>query len=488
LGIIFPASRSNKYLKAGNEPYGIQTISNMKRKIPVQFIPLALITFSYGCREHKQQPNIIFLLTDDQRYDAMGYTGNPYITTPNIDRLAENGIIFNNAFVTTSISCASRASILTGQYASRHGISDFTTDLSDSALVRTYPLILKEKAEYRIGYIGKYGVGLNKQPADKYDYWNCVKAIQPKYENFDSTGKMIHFTDLINMQIEEFLDKFGTNGPFCLSVGFKAPHAEDADPRQFIYNKRYSDYYKDLDYPRPESGNEKYWYLFPEEFRRNNEARNRWKIRFETDSLFRESVRGYYRLIQGVDDVVGNIERKLKELGIENNTIIIMMGDNGFFLGEHGLADKWFPYEESVRVPLFIYNPAEKNENKGRKINDIALNIDIAPTILEFAGIERDKRMQGEPLQKTWQKTNRRWRKMFFYEHRFEHPGIPKSEAVISSDYKYIRYYELPDSNEEFYDLRRDPKEINNLIYSPEYKNIISNQKILLDSLRLTVR
>lgn len=453
-----------------------------------RYVPLAILPLAAVCRQEKPLPNIIFLLTDDQRFDAMGYTGNSYIKTPNIDRLAANGIIFQNAYVTTSISCASRASILTGQYASRHGINDFTTDFSDTALAKTYPLILKNRAGYKIGFIGKYGVGLNNHPVDQYDYWGCEQVIQPRYENYDSAGKMTHYTDLINNRIQEFLLVYGSDGPFCLSISFKAPHVEDSDPRQFIFNERYSDYYKDLDYPRPVSGAEKYWNLFPEEFRKDNEARRRWQIRFETDSQFRESVRGYYRLIQGVDDVVGDLTRRLEELAIDKNTIIIMMGDNGFFLGEHGLAGKWFPYEESVRVPLFIYNPLEIETNNGKRINDIALNIDIAPTILAFAGIDKDAGMQGEALQKTWHTKNPEWRDKFFYEHRFEHPGLPKSEALISLDYKYIHYYELFDSSKEFYDLRNDPKEIRNLINSSETNDQIKEYEHIIDSLRLTVR
>lgn len=452
------------------------------------FIPLALLSVVSGCEKTETRPNIIFLLTDDHRFDAMGYAGNRYIKTPNIDRLANNGIIFENAFVTTSISCASRASILTGQYASRHGIFDFDTDFSDSALLKTYPLILKNKAGYITGFIGKYGVGLSKHPVNKFDYWACEKLIQPHYENYDSAGNMIHYTDLINNRITTFLSRYGDKGPFCLSVSFKAPHVEDSDPRQFIYNKRYSEYYKDLFYPRPVSGTEEQWNRFPEEFRNNNEARRRWEIRFKTDSMMRESVRGYYRLIQGIDDVVGNLTRKLQEMGIEKNTIIIMAGDNGFFLGEHGLAGKWFPYEESVRIPLFIYNPMEKSKFKGYRIKDIALNIDIAPTILEFAGIEKDPGMQGRPLQTLWRKPGNNRRDFFYYEHRFKHPGLPKSEAVISLTRKIINYYELPDSSLEFYDLTKDPGEMNNLIHSTAYKVEVIKFMQMLDSLKFSVK
>ena len=452
------------------------------------FIPFALLSFATGCGKTETRPNIIFLLTDDHRFDAMGYTGNRYIKTPNIDRLANSGIIFENAFVTTSISCASRASILTGQYASRHGIIDFSTDFSDSALLKTYPLILKNRAGYTIGFIGKYGVGLKKHPINHYDYWACEKLTQPHYENYDSAGNMIHYTDLIHNRITEFLSRYGDKGPFCLSVSFKAPHVEDSDPRQFIYNKRYSEYYKDLFYPRPASGNEEQWNRFSEEFRNNNEARRRWEIRFKTDSMLHESVRGYYRLIQGVDDVVGNLTRKLQEIGIEKNTIIIMAGDNGFFLGEHGFAGKWFPYEEAVRIPLFIYNPLENNRFKGYRIRDIALNIDIAPTILEYAGIEKDPGMQGRPLQQLWRNPRNNPRDFFYYEHRFNHPGLPKSEAIISLTRKLVNYYELPDSSLEFYDLTTDPGEMNNLINSPLYKEEVPKFMRMLDSLKLSVR
>jgi arylsulfatase A-like enzyme len=168
--------------------------------------------------------------------------------------------------------------------------------------------------------------------------------------------------------------------------------------------------------------------------------------------------------------------------------MLLEMGDNGFFLGEHGLAGKWFPYEESVRIPLFIFNPLEKEKNKGRRIRSIALNIDIAPTIIAFAGLKKDPGMQGEPLQNTWKEEDPEWRDRFFYEHRFQHPGLPKSEAVISPNYKYINYYELPDSSREFYDLRNDPGEVTNLINSSDYSEIITDHLNYLDSLRSVIR
>ena len=266
----------------------------MKKYITIIIIAIGLLS----CTKEEKNPNIIFLLTDDQRWDAIGYSGNPLINTPNIDKLAEQGVIFENAYVTTSICCVSRASILSGQYASRHGIHDFHTDFSDSAMLQTYPLLMKEKAGYQIGFIGKYGIGLKGHPKEKFDYWGCEKVHQPKYENFDSAGNMQHYTDIVNGRITECLQQFSENGPFCLSVSFKAPHVEDRDPRQFIYHERYSEDYQDMFFSRPEHGKQENWDRFSAEFRKNNEARKRWKIRFETDSLLRESVSGYYRLIQ----------------------------------------------------------------------------------------------------------------------------------------------------------------------------------------------
>jgi len=193
----------------------------------------------------EKQPNIIFLLTDDHRADAMGCAGNPIIQTPNMDDLAANGVRFTNAFVTTSICCSSRASIFTGQWTRRHGIINFNTHFSEEALAETYPMLLS-KAGYRIGFIGKYGVGPKKDlPIDKYDYWKGFPG-QGRYENKDENGNYKHLTQIMGEQATEFLQGCSEDRPFCLSVSFKAPHVQDSDPRQFIYDRAYSDLYPRL--------------------------------------------------------------------------------------------------------------------------------------------------------------------------------------------------------------------------------------------------
>ena len=273
-------------------------------KTLIIYLSILMALFSSCNKTVQEKPNIIFLLTDDQRWDALGAAGNDIIQTPNLDQLASEGVLFTNAFVTTSICCCSRASMLTGQYVSRHHINSFQQDLTGEALENTYPLLLKNRAGYKIGFVGKYGVGLEQHPADSFDFWTCEKMYQPKYENIDENGDSLHYTDKVGNDILNFLDQFGGKKPFCLSVSFKAPHCQDGDPRQFIYHPRYKDLYKNAEIPIPQTAGDEYWNVFPEDFRTNNEARKRWGIRFPDPEKYQESVKGYYRLITGVDDVL----------------------------------------------------------------------------------------------------------------------------------------------------------------------------------------
>src|SRR5690606_15346146 len=331
---------------------------------------------------------------DDHRWDALGVMGNDIIQTPNLDKLAGEGILYRNAYVTTAICAVSRASILTGQYMSRHGIDDFKTSLSPDALSLTYPMLLRA-AGYQVGFIGKYGVGAPKdQPKDQYDFWDCSPTGQPDYEMTDDQGNYLHHTDKVDHDINRFLDQVTDDKPFCLSVSFKAPHVQDNDPRQFIIHPRYARYYEDVVVPAPETADPRYWNEFPDFFRtEENIARERWKRRFATPEMYQDMVRNYYRLLTHVDDVVGHTFDRLRELGLADNTIIIFTGDNGMYLGEHGLAGKWYGHEESIRVPLILYDPRARA--RGIVTDEIALNVDIAPTILKLAGVTVPDGMQG---------------------------------------------------------------------------------------------
>ena len=390
-----------------------------------------------------------------------------------MDKLANAGVLFQNAFVTTSICCVSRASVLTGKYESGHGIHDFKTDLTPRAFERTYPFLLKQSG-YNIGFIGKYGIGMHP-PVSTFNYFVNTEGgaekghLQPDYITVDKKGQRIHDTDTINSAIQDFLGKFSNNKPFCLSVSFKAPHEQDGHPPAYIIQPKYKDYYNDVDIPRPVTAKAEYWDALPDFLGNDtNFGRARWKGLFGTPELYQENVKNYYRLITGVDDVIGDMMKKLKALGIDENTIIILMGDNGMSLGEHGMEGKWYGYEESIRIPLLIYDPNLPDKVIQYRATQMVLNIDIAPTILSMAGIPIPKEMQGANLLDLVENKIPE-RDDFFYQHYFLGGlRIPMVEGVVEKDFKYMNYIEH--DYEQLFDIKHDPHETTNLAQDPEYK------------------
>lgn len=425
--------------------------------------------------QQNERPNIIFLLTDDQRADALGVAGNEIIQTPNIDKLAKDGVRFSNAHVTTSICCVSRASILSGQYMRRHGIDNFGTSFSDKKWAETYPALLKE-AGYKTGFIGKFGVGREKEmPKSTFDYWKAFGG-QGRYETKDEQGDAIHLTEKMGNQAIEFIQDYSGEKPFCLSLSFKAPHCQDGDMRQFIFDQNFAEVLSDKTIPEQATNKDEVYNSFPAEWKKDNEARARWDIRFSTPEKYQEMVKGYYRLIYGVDVVVGRVRAELEKLGLAENTVIIFTGDNGFYLGEHGLAGKWYGHEESIRVPMLVYDP--RKPKAGTVLDQMALNIDIAPTILEYAGIEKPEQIQGESLLGLINGNAADWRDEFFYEHFILKRGevciIPGSEGVVGKDYKYIRYMKEPNNYiyEELFERKNEDVLKTNLIKENDFSEL----------------
>lgn len=437
--------------------------------------------------QQAKRPNIIFLLTDDHRWDALGAMGNRIIQTPNLDALAKRGILFRNAHVTTAICMVSRASLLSGQYMSRHGINDFGTDFKPAALANTYPALLK-KAGYKIGFIGKFGIGVKNQPDTLFDYWAAKKEGQPQYELVNNSGQIIHHTDSVGKDIAQFLNRFaGKEAPFCLSVSFKAPHELDGNPPKYPVQERFRALYENTPIPDPLTAAPQYWDSLPAFFRTDqNIGRDRWKPLLSTPVLRQQTTRDYYRLITGVDEVVGNMVTQLQNLKIDESTIIIFMGDNGFSLGEHGLEGKWFGFEESIRVPLIISGGALPKGLQGQSSAQLALNIDIAPTILSLAGISSPESVQGYDLIAAEQK-KRTTRKDFFYEHTYlGSPRLPKVEGVVSEDLKYMLYTEH--GYEELYDTRKDPHETVNLAKRASEKGRLEKLRKRYEELKANVK
>ena len=440
-----------------------------------------------GCQLwKKKKPNIVVLLTDDQRWDAMGCMGNPIIRTPNMDRLAKEGTLFRNHFVTTSICAPSRASILSGQYVRRHGIDDFARHFSSQAFQQTYPAILRAHGYYT-GFIGKWGIGKAEfLPKDDFDFFRGF-AGQGKYFH-EINGKQVHLTRILADDAVEFLQSCPQDKPFLLALSFKAPHVQDRDPRQFLYDPELEDLYKDVTIPVPETADPRYFEMLPE-FIRTSEGRTRWKRRFDTPEKYQASVKGYYRLITGVDRALGRIMAQLQKQGVDDNTVIIYTSDNGFFLGEHGLAGKWLMYEESIRVPLIIRDPRQPASKRGQSVQEMTLNIDIAPTILQLAGIDVPTTMQGRSVIPLYQGRQVPWRQDWFYEHHFGYSGrIPESEGVRTKKWKYIRYTDQDPVYEELFDLENDAHEVHNLSSDPKYADILERMRKRWQELRELVK
>lgn len=406
----------------------------------------------------RRRPNIIFLLTDDQRWDALGCTGNRIIQTPNIDRLARDGVVFTNNFCTTSICMTSRASIFTGLHEHSHGISSFQTPFSPDTLARTYPSLLR-KAGYRTGFIGKYGVG-NKLPADAFDYWQGFPG-QGQYFH-QRNGKTVHLTQIQQEQALEFLGGCSKDQPLCLSVSFKAPHVQDEDPRQFLYDPALEELYNDITIPVPKTAQPRYFNKLPK-FLQESEGRRRWQLQFATPEMYQRSVKGYYRLLTGVDAVAGRLMKALEQQGYLDNTVLVLTGDNAYFLGEHGLSHKYYLYEESVRTPLVVWDPRLPARARGKRRKEMTLNIDLAPTFLSLAGVDAPQSVQGRDLTPLLQGRSLPWRKEWFYSLLFEHPRIPKSEGIRTERWTYIRWIDQNPVYEELFDLQRDPKNVQNL-------------------------
>ncbi len=431
------------------------------------------------------RPNIVFLLTDDQRADTLGCMGNKLIRTPNIDRLANCGVTFDNAFVTTAICMTSRASILTGQYAARHGIWDFRTSFTPEQLAATYPALLKA-AGYHVGFIGKWGVG--DPPRDAFNY----DRMFPGQGNYlvKHDGRQIHLTRLMGDQAMEFISTAPADRPFALSISFKAPHVQDSvsvNDQPFRYDPAHEPWYEEVTIPQPKLAASQYHDRLPD-FLQNSENRARWAARFWGPARYQECVKAYYRLITEVDDEVGRIVNELEKRNVADNTVIIFTSDHGFYLGEYGFAGKWFAHDVSIRVPLIVADPRLPASRAGARLDAPVLNIDLAPTILALAGITAPERMQGSNLMPLVAGNKPPWRSEFFYEHHFAHPRIPPSEAVRTPRWKYMRFTDSQPLYEELYDLAADPLEEFNLAGTPKHADTLAELRGKWQALREAAR
>lgn len=424
-----------------------------------------------GQAARSKHPNIVFIITDSHRGEALGINGHPFVQTPRLDELAKAGIRFTNTYVTTAICSVSRASILSGQHKARHKINDFVTGFSDEAMRKTYPMVLKS-AGYKTAQIGFLGVG-KTPPAQYFDLWDAQIPLMTK--------EGLHQTDNITEKALAYLDQQKENQPFYLALSFTSAHEVDGqngNPATYLVQERYKQLYQDIDMPIPTTAAPEYWNSFPDFFRTNeNIGRGRWHGLFSTPALFQENVKNYYRLVTGLDEAVGKVVDKLKALHLDENTIVIYTSDHGFSLGEHGMMGKWYGYEKGIHVPLIINDLRANSKWRNIKAEQLALNIDIAPTILGMAGVATPAEMQGMDLFQVVQKKKPE-RKYFFYEHTvFASPMLPKVEGLISKDFKYFNYTEH--HFESLYDTKKHPEETKDVARDKQYQKKLSEIRAL---------
>ncbi len=432
--------------------------------------------------QNANKPNIIFILTDDQRFDALGYAGNKFISTPEMDKLAKDGTYFENAMVTTPICAASRASILTGLYERTHNFNFQTGNIRESYMAESYPSILKENG-YFTGFYGKYGVRYDnlENQFDEYESYDRNNEYKDRrgyyYKTLDKDT--VHLTRYTGQKAMDFIADVKTDKPFCLSLSFSAPHAHDGAKDQYFWQGESDALLQNMNMPEADLSDDKYFEAQPK-FVRDGFNRLRWTWRYDTPEKYQHSVKGYYRMISGIDREIAKIRTELDKKGLAENTVIILMGDNGYFLGERQLAGKWLLYDNSVRVPLIVYDPRVKRQKDS---DALALNIDVPSTILDLAGVAQPKAWHGKSLMPIVEKqTNNLQRDTVLIEHIWEFESIPPSEGVRTKDWKYFRYVN-DKSIEELYDLKKDPKEINNLAKDPAYAKKIDTFRKSTDDL-----
>jgi arylsulfatase A-like enzyme len=429
-------------------------------------------------------PNIIFFLSDDHRADFLGCAGHPIVKTPVIDELARRGVRFENAFVTTSICAAGRATLFTGLWERSHKYTFGTPPIAPDMVENSYPSQLRS-AGYRTGFVGKFGVNAGKNgPAQMFDFY--VPLNRNPYFKKQPDGSERHLTEITGDRAVEFLRGCSAEQPFCLSVSFNAAHAEDSDKENHYPWPRAEDgLYEDVTIPPPLVATD-FWQQLPEFFH-TSMHRDRWFWRWDTPEKYQKNVRAYYRMITGLDRVMGRVLRVVDELGFANETIVIFTGDNGYYKGSRGFAGKWSHFEESLRVPLVIYDPRAPEPQRGKCLSQMALNVDIPTTIMTLATGKSPPTYQGEDLTGlVYGQASSSWRTDFFCEHLMDHPDIPKWEGVRGARYVYARYFENLPAGEFLHDLQQDPQQLKNLVGDPDYVGELAKMRKRCDTLRDT--
>jgi len=448
------------------------------------------VALSQTQESEKNRPNIIFIMTDDHAAHAISCYGSKINKTPNLDRLAREGMRFNNCFCTNAICAPSRAVILTGKYSHLNGVIDNAVKFDGGQ--QTFPKLL-QKAGYRTAIIGKWH--LQSDPTG-FDYWNILPG-QGIYHNpvmIEMGQRKKHtgyVTDIITDLCLAWLKERPADKPFCLMYHHKAPH------REWEPDDKHAKLYEDTDIPIPETFNDDYKTRCAAAHQQEmtiEQHLNRKDLKMDPPEgltgqelkkwKYQRYIKDYLRCVAAVDDNVGRLLDYLDASGLAENTIVVYTSDQGFYLGDHGWFDKRFMYEHSLRMPLLVRYP---KEIKAGSINDdIVLNLDFAPTFLDFAGVAVPSDMQGRSLRPLLKgNTPQNWRASMYY-HYYEYPAVhsvKRHYGIRTKRYKLIHFYHDIDAW-ELYDLEKDQNELNNVYDNPAYADIVKQLKTELQQLR----
>ena len=444
----------------------------------------AALTFAPVAVAADARPNILFLLADDQRYNTLGIAGHPIIQTPTIDRLATEGVRFRNAFVTTSICWVSRAIVLTGQWARSHVQRDAVPVVRPDALATMFPVQLRA-AGYRTGHFGKWHLHgpTGFDPASQYSEYEAIGR-NPYFKTLPD-GTKRHETDLVCDRGIEFIRSQPKGQPFCLNLWFNAAHAEDNDRRPGIghypWPQSVDGLYEDRTIPPPRLGDPAIYEKHPD-FLKESINRQRFFWSYDTPEKYQTNLRAYLRMISGIDRAVARVLAALEQAGLAENTIIVYSADNGYYLGDRGFQGKWSHFEESLRVPLIVFDPRLPKAQRGRVVDQMALNVDLPATFLDWAGVAKPARYEGRSLATLVQgKPPSDWRTHFFCEHLDLAPTLTW-EGVREQRYVYARYFDQKPAFEFLHDLQTDPDELRNLAGDAAHAETLRKMRALCDT------
>ena len=439
--------------------------------------------FTFLFKLDAKRPNIVFFFTDDQTSSSLGCYGHPLAKTPHIDRLAKEGTRFANAFVSQSICWVSRTTILTGLTGRSYGVPGNHDMAKPEAVEKLYVDYLRD-AGYRTGFAGKWHAKMPKgwKPQDHFDVFQPIGR-NPFYKKQED-GSLRHETELIVDKGIEFIETQPADQPFSLNMWFNACHAEDGDRRpgigHFPWPRAVDGMYEEDEIAPPRLNDPK---IFEEQpgFLKTTINRERFFWRWNTDERYRTNMRAYLRMVSGIDNAIGRFIKTLQERGLADNTIIVYTADNGFHMGNRGFAGKWSHYEESLRVPMVVFDPRVKGKARGQVRNESVLNLDLPSTFLNWAGIKIPERYQGKTFEKLVSDSKVvPWRDYTFHEHFAVRHRIPAFEGLRGERYKYVRYVDEGDY-EFLHDLQSDPDELINLAGNLKHRKTLEKMRQLTD-------